>query len=55
MQPTLQSKYYKKTILMANGSLEWDVIQDIKRLDEVIHLHDQGMVPKENIKLDRYI
>ena len=33
----------------------WDVMQDIKSLDEIIHLYDQGVVPKKNIELDRYV
>ena len=30
-------------------------MQDITSLDEVIHLYEQGVIPKENIKLDRYV
>eukprot|EP00112_Aurelia_sp_Birch-Aquarium-sp1_P008141 Seg1893.8 transcript_id=Seg1893.8/GoldUCD/mRNA.D3Y31 product="hypothetical protein" pseudo=true protein_id=Seg1893.8/GoldUCD/D3Y31 len=32
-----------------------DMIQDIKRLEEVLKLYDHGVVPKENIKLDKYV
>ena len=44
-----------KSYLDGQRRFRWDVMQDIKRLDEIIHLYDQGVIPKENIKLDRYV
>ena len=44
-----------KSYLDGQRQFRWDVMQDIKRLDEIIHLYDQGVIPKENIKLDRYV
>ena len=44
-----------KNYLDGQRQFRWDVMQDIKSLDEIIHLYDQGVIPKENIKLDRYV
>eukprot|EP00794_Sanderia_malayensis_P013500 gene13500-14903_t len=45
-----------KNYLDGQRQFRWDVMQDIKSLeDEITHLYDQGAIPKENIKLDRYV
>eukprot|EP00794_Sanderia_malayensis_P001759 gene1759-1960_t len=44
-----------KNYLDGQWQFRWDVMQDIRSLDEIIYLYDQGVIPKENIKLDRYV